>query len=167
MSEIRLTGYQPGGIGWVTQMHGSYYHRHWDFDLYFETKVARGLCDFLARLDPARDGFWLAWRGDDIVGSITIDGSGGDNDDAHLRFFIVAPDRQGLGIGRLLMQTAVEFCRGSGAPRVYLWTFAGLDAARRLYEAFGFRLVREQPDRQWGRLVNEQLFERILTEAVA
>ncbi len=43
---------------------------------------------------------------------------------------------------------------------VHLWTFRGLDAARRLYEANGFALVEEQPGRQWGEEVIEQRFVR-------
>jgi hypothetical protein len=41
---------------------------------------------------------------------------------------------------------------------MYLWTFAGLDAARHLYEKFGFRLAQEQIGEQWGAKVNEQKF---------
>jgi hypothetical protein len=39
-------------------------------------------------------------------------------------------------------------------------TFEGLDAARHLYEAAGFRLLAQAPGAQWGRVVNEQRFER-------
>ena len=45
-------------------------------------------------------------------------------------------------------------------PRVELWTFAGLDAARHLYESQGFALVEEQEGARWGRVVREQRFVR-------
>ena len=38
-------------------------------------------------------------------------------------------------------------------------TFAGLDAARHLYEKFGFTLTTEREDSQWGEPVLEQKFE--------
>jgi hypothetical protein len=41
---------------------------------------------------------------------------------------------------------------------VYLWTFQGLDAARRLYEKHGFRLAEEREGSQWGERVLEQRF---------
>ena len=42
-SGISLGGYRPGANGRVTEFHGRYYHRHWGFGLYFESKVAAGL----------------------------------------------------------------------------------------------------------------------------
>jgi hypothetical protein len=42
----------------------------------------------------------------------------------------------------------------------YLWTFKGLDAARHLYEAFGFQLAEEAEGTQWGEAVVEQRFVR-------
>jgi hypothetical protein len=43
---------------------------------------------------------------------------------------------------------------------VYLNTFAGLDAARALYERAGFHLVDEIEGESWGRTMREQRFER-------
>jgi RimJ/RimL family protein N-acetyltransferase len=42
---------------------------------------------------------------------------------------------------------------------VVLTTFAGLDAARALYERLGFRLVAEADGETWGTKVREQRFE--------
>ena len=39
-------------------------------------------------------------------------------------------------------------------------TFKGLDAARHLYEAAGFKLAEESEGRQWGSVVVEQRFVR-------
>jgi hypothetical protein len=51
------------------------------------------------------------------------------------------------------------FCREAGHSTVFLWTFKGLDAARRLYEGEGFRLVAEHDVEQWGSIIREQRFE--------
>ncbi len=45
---------------------------------------------------------------------------------------------------------------------MFLWTFEGLTAARTLYERNGFKLVQEHRVDQWGRIINEQMFELIL-----
>ena len=162
MSEIEISGYQPGALGRVAELHAAYYSRHWDFGLYFEAKVARELGEFLERFDPALDGFWCAYLEDRMVGAITIDGGEtGDGSAAHLRWFIMAEDCQGRGLGRLLMTEAMAFCDEVGFARVWLWTFAGLDAARRLYQDFGFSLCREITAEQWGKAVDEQMFERL------
>ena len=42
----------------------------------------------------------------------------------------------------------------------YLNTFKGLDAARHLYESFGFVLTQEEDGSQWGSTVTEQQFRR-------
>lgn len=162
MAEVKLTGYVPGAIGRVAELHGRYYHEHWGFGLYFESKVAADLSEFLCRFNEARDGFWVASDEEKIVGSIAIDGIHHDSKGAHLRWFIVAPENQGQGIGNILIREAVEFCRRKKFKRVYLWTFVGLDVARHLYEKWGFRLREQHEGNQWGKTVAEQMFELVL-----
>jgi GNAT superfamily N-acetyltransferase len=163
MSDIKLSGYIPGAIGRIAELHGSYYSKRWGFDLFFESKVAIELSEFLRRFNEARDGFWIASVEEKIVGSIAIDGVHHDSKGAHLRWFIVAPEKQGQGIGKKLLHEAIEFCREKEFGRIYLWTFAGLDPARYVYEKFGFRLCKEHEGSQWGRSVTEQRFELILS----
>ena len=152
-------GYRPGAIGRVTELHAAYYSRHAGFGLAFERVVAQGLCDFCARYEPGRDGLWLVMRDGQIEGSIAIDGLHAHTQGAHLRWFIVSDALRGQGLGRQLLRTAMDFCRTAGHEHTYLWTFAGLDAARHLYEAEGFELRHEAPGSQWGLEVREQRFE--------
>ncbi len=56
------------------------------------------------------------------------------------------------------MSAAMDFCR-SRFGTVHLHTFAGLDAARHLYERHGFQLINEQPTTEWGPPVLDQHFE--------
>jgi GNAT superfamily N-acetyltransferase len=162
MREVELSGYVPGAIGRVAELHGTYYSKHWGFDLFFESKVAIELSEFMRRFNEASDGFWVARMEGKIVGSIAIDGVEHDTQGAHLRWFILAPGNQGHGIGKMLLEEAVKFCQKKKFGRIYLWTFAGLDTARHLYEKFGFRLCEELEGNQWGRTVTEQRFELIL-----
>jgi GNAT superfamily N-acetyltransferase len=159
IKQVRPSAYVPGVIGSITALHATYYSRNWSFGLYFERKVASEMAAFFGRMDPSLDGFWFAAEADAIIGSIAIDAAALATRGAHLRWFIVDTARQGEGIGRRLLDTAMAFCRRRGYPAVYLWTFSGLDAARRLYEDVGFRLTHEQPDDQWGVRVLEQRFE--------
>jgi GNAT superfamily N-acetyltransferase len=160
MHDVEIVrGYVPGSIGRVAELHGTYYKQHWGFGLFFEAKVATELASFLSRCDPERDGFWTASVGGRIEGSITIDGSHAEAEGAHLRWFIMSDALRGKGVGNQLIDTAITFARGRGYARVYLWTFEGLTAARRLYEKNGFRLVEQQKGAQWGTEVTEQRFE--------
>ena len=143
MDHLELTGYVPGALGWVTQLQGVYYAKHWDLGLYFEAKVATELAAFLSRFDPTRDGAWIAQLGGEFVGAVFIDGKDAHGEGARLRWFIVDPAYQGQGIGNRLMDAAISFCRQASFKRVYLTTFAGLETARHLYDKYGFRLCRE------------------------
>lgn len=156
--EIRK-GYVPGVIGRVAQLHGTYYHEHWKFGLFFEAKVATELAEFLERYDDRRDGLWTVSARREIEGSIAVDGFHARNAGAHLRWFILSGALRGKGLGHQLMEAAVDFCRSCGYPRLFLWTFEGLNPARHLYEKFGFRLAEERQGARWGREVNEQRFE--------
>ena len=141
--EVRR-GYFPGAIGRVVELHGTYYHTHWGFGAFFEAQVASQLAEFFGRYDQLRDGFWIATVSGRVEDSITIDGAHAADDGAHLRWFIMAEALRG---------------RGDGYPRVYLWTFEGLNAARHLYEREGFQLVQQRRGKQWGTEVTEQRFE--------
>jgi len=145
-----VAGYRPGAIGAVTQQHGLYYAGAWGLDRRFEAEVAVELADFIGRFDSERDGLWLAVDAGRIVGAIVIDGGDGQRPGARLRWFILEAGYQGRGLGRRLMQAAMDFAAARGYGEVYLMTFAGLDAARRLYEAWGFRLVEERRDTDWN-----------------
>lgn len=158
---MALGGYRPGDLGRVICLHGDYYHRHWGFDLSFEAQEAAELAEFLTRLDAARDIFLTAWVGDEFAGAVAIDGCL-TPEGARLRWFIVDESRQGQGVGQALIARALEFCRDAGHRRVFLWTFAGLDAARALYERAGFVLAEERLVEQWGGTVREQRFELAL-----
>lgn len=155
------TGPIPGAIGRIVDLHARYYHRLAGFGLAFETKVARELCDFCERFDAQRDGMWLAMDGEVIEAAITIDGLHGRDGGAHLRWFIASDRARGSGVGGALMRQAMQFCEAQDYRHVYLWTFEGLDAARSLYERYGFQLVHQSRGTQWGTEVNEQRFDRV------
>ncbi|QKO21839.1 GNAT family N-acetyltransferase [Rhodoferax sp. BAB1] len=154
-------GYLSGCIGRITALHADYYAQQSGFGVYFESRVARELAAFCERYEEARDGLWLALADGRVEGAIAIDGLHAPTEGAHLRWFITSDRLRGSGIGTRLLGSALAFCDERGYARTSLWTFAGLQAARHLYEKQGFRLVHEQPGRQWGNEVMEQRFERL------
>jgi GNAT superfamily N-acetyltransferase len=158
--DVNITDYFPGAIGKITELHAVYYFQNWGFDLSFEAQVARELSEFLVRFDQHSDFFQTAFSGDTFAGAIAIDGQ--QEEGARLRWFIVDPVYQGQKIGDLLIRNAVDFCKNANHKKIFLWTFQGLDAARKLYEKHCFRLTEEHSVRQWGQLINEQKFEMSL-----
>ena len=157
-------GYRSGAIGRCVEMHAVYYARIAGFGRPFEAQVAAGMADFTARLGKPCNGLWLAVRGERIVGTVAIDGEDLGEGVAHLRWLIVADDQRGQGLGLGLLREALAFCDGEDFTETHLWTFRGLDAARRLYEAHDFLLAEERLGPQWGESVLEQRFVRRMTE---
>jgi GNAT superfamily N-acetyltransferase len=156
--KFRLSSYIPGSIGRITELHSSYYSRHWGFTLAFEAEVAQELSEFLLRFNKNRDLFKIAAVNDIIVGSIAIDGIKGDTDGARLRWFITEENYQGVGLGKALVEEALRFSKDAGHRKVYLWTFRGLEPARKLYERAEFRLADEYEDTEWGTSIVHQKF---------
>jgi GNAT superfamily N-acetyltransferase len=161
---FQFTGYSPGVVGKITEIHAIYYHEHWGFDDTFETQVGSELSEFISKFDDSNDGLWVATKDGIFAGSVAIDGYNARVEGARLRWFIVAPEFQNAGIGKKLISQAVEFCRMKKYPKVFLWTFEGLDAARRLYEQEKFRLSEAHDVDQWGQHLKEQKFELILQD---
>lgn len=153
-------GYAPGLAGRIIEWHGAYYARHHGFGPSFEARVAAGLANLLPRLSSPVNLLLRASRAGQWVGSVAVDGEDLADGAAHLRWFIVADGERGIGVGRRLLAQAMAFCDAQQVPCTRLWTFRGLDAARRLYEDAGFRLVSEYSGTQWGTEVVEQVFER-------
>jgi len=158
----------PGAMSRIVAMHAAYYSREHGMGKPFERKVAEGLAEFWPRLMNPRNRLWLATtpsQGDQIVGSIAIDGEDLGAGQAHLRWFFLDDGCRGQGVGSALLRRAIEFVDKERFTRTVLWTFKGLDAARHLYERNGFRLVNEYAGAQWGVNLMEQRFEREAIEA--
>jgi len=162
IENMEWTGYFPGVIGKITELHAVYYHRHWRFDQTFETQVGCEVSEFVSNFKESRDRLWAVRTDGSFAGCCAVDGHLAETEGARLRWFIVSPAFQGRGIGSTLLENAVAFSRNAGYPRLFLWTFVGLTSARKLYESVGFSLCGEHPVVQWGQEIVEQQFEILL-----
>jgi ribosomal protein S18 acetylase RimI-like enzyme len=66
--------------------------------------------------------------------------------DAYLEELYVAPDRRGHGLGRTLLEAAMEHSRRAGASHMELGTSVDDTAAIALYESAGFTNREREPD---------------------
>jgi ribosomal protein S18 acetylase RimI-like enzyme len=66
--------------------------------------------------------------------------------DAHLEELYVVPERRGRGLGRALLEGAMELARERGAAHIDLGTSEDDVAARALYESAGFTNREGRPD---------------------
>ncbi len=154
------SGYRPGIMARITELHALFYARTAGFGQAFESVVAAGLAEFGYRLGDPKNAIWTAVRDGQIIGSIAIDGEDMGAAKAHLRWFIVDDSAQGSGVGKQLLDTALAFVDAQRFTETHLWTFSGLEAARHLYESRSFSLAEERPGSQWGSKVLEQRFVR-------
>jgi GNAT superfamily N-acetyltransferase len=139
---------RPGDLGWVVQAHGELYAREFGWDATFEALVARIVGEHAASHDPARERGWIAELAGERVGCVFCVAQ--DAETAKLRILLVTPAARGSGLGTELVRTCVDFARQAGYRRMVLWTNDVLVAARRIYEAFGFRLLGEDRHSSFG-----------------
>jgi GNAT superfamily N-acetyltransferase len=69
---------------------------------------------------------------------------------AKLRMLLVEPSARRLGLGKRLVEECVRFARQVGYRKITLWTQSDLDAARKIYQKAGFRLVHQKSHHSWG-----------------
>ncbi|EFL51621.1 GCN5-related N-acetyltransferase [Solidesulfovibrio fructosivorans JJ]] len=159
------SGYEPGIVGRVGELHGRYYATAWGAGAPFEILATRDMCAFIEGYDPERDLMLGAYSEGRMVGSIAILGRKPGPDGVQLRFFIVDPAWHGHGVGKALLHAALAWCRERGYGKVFLWTVDGLPASRRLYEKAGFRIVAREPDDRYTVLRDNLKMELDLSAA--
>jgi DNA-binding MarR family transcriptional regulator/N-acetylglutamate synthase-like GNAT family acetyltransferase len=143
-SSSRVRGFvirphEPGDMGWVVSINGSYYARAYGWDMTYEALVAGIVKRFIERFDPAAERCWIAEIDGVRVGSVFLVRK--SRTVAQLRLLIVDPSAHGLGIGHRLVSECERFARQVGYRKIILWTNTILDAARHIYRTAGYRLV--------------------------
>ena len=96
--------------------------------------------------DPARGRVWFAEQDGETVGCAALVNRG---ERGQIRWVVLLPEARGSGLGRALVQLALDHSAAQGHRSVFLETTDGLDASKTLYEKFGFATVVEEMAPLW------------------
>ncbi|HEX3844379.1 MAG TPA: GNAT family N-acetyltransferase [Steroidobacteraceae bacterium] len=149
-----------GDIGWIIRRQGILYAEEYGWDVTYEGLVAEILSRFVKQFDPVRENAWVAERDGAVVGSVFLVRESAAI--AKLRLLYVEPSARGLGIGRHLVDSCIAFAREKGYRTLRLWTNDILVSARRIYQAAGFRLMKEERHHSFGKELVGQTWELTL-----
>lgn len=154
---------RPGDVGYITYLHGTLYAQDQGWDYTFDAYVANPLAEFArsqsnqAKSQSARERIWILEKNGQIVGSVAIVRF--SDRVAQLRWLLLDPSVRGQGLGRWLVEDALEFCRTAGYSAVFLWTVKTLAIAINLYKSLGFCETEEQTHELWGSIVTEVRYD--------
>lgn len=154
------TRLQPGDLGYITYLHGLLYSREYNYDISFESYVAKGLHEFYQAYDPDRDRIWVCEHGNEIIGSLLL--MHRDAVTAQLRYFILRAPYRGIGLGKKLMGLFMDYLKEKDYRQCYLWTTSELHDAARLYKASGFMLTAQKETTTFGKKLTEQRYDLVL-----
>ncbi len=143
-------------MGWIVHRHGVLYAQN-GYNTQFEGVVAQVVGDFLWRRDTKRERCWIAEKDGALVGCVMVVRKAPTV--AKLRLLLVEPEARGMGVGSALIQACIDFARKKSYRKMTLWTHKNLKAARRLYQAAGFKLVSSIPNPSFGKKLVDETWE--------
>jgi GNAT superfamily N-acetyltransferase len=156
-TRYRLRPHRPGDIGWVISRHGALYAEEYGWDITFEALVAEICAKFINEFDATCERCWIAEEANTANSNAAPERLGcvfvvkKNATTAQLRMLLVEPRARGMKLGARLVDEAITVARTSGYTKMALWTNDILLAARHIYVARDFKLVKEEAHHSFGK----------------
>lgn len=161
-NKIEIRPYRAGELGYISWRHCLLYRDEYGFDDTFEYYLLAGMFQYLHDLKGHGE-VWVADCEETVVGSIAVVDVSPEL--GQLRWFLIEPGYRGLGLGKRLMGSALDYCREKRFKSAFLWTVSELHAARHLYEIYGFSLTEIRLHFLWGKDIIEERWDLDLSES--
>lgn len=135
-----------GDLGRIIALHGEVYDALPGYGLAFEAYVARTIAEYV--IDAGGTGrIWLAERGNTLIGCAAMILR--EEARGQLRWVLVDQSARGMGLGKDLVNRALDYARDNGCSRVFLETTDGLPESQSLYDTLGFRVASDVREELW------------------
>lgn len=152
---------RPGDVGDLIRLHGWIYAQECGYNFAFEGYVCKTFDQLFQHYSPEKDRFWFAEVNNEMMGAIAVVEHSANL--VQLRWFILHPSIRRLGLGKSLLNEALNYCKEKGYQKVFLETTKDQETAIKMYTKVGFRKVTEHEIQMWGKELVEQTYELNLT----
>jgi len=151
------TELKVGDLPFVIKAHSDLYQKEYNYGKTFDYYVIKGIAEFYEKYSPEKSRVWVCEHKGKRIGFLCLMDRGGA---AQLRYFFIAKNYRGIGLGKKLMELFMDFLKATGYTSCYLWTTTEQVAAAGLYKRFGFRWVEDmESNTTFDRPVIEQKYE--------
>ncbi len=135
-----------GDLGRIITLHGEVYDALPGYGLAFEAFVARTIAEYV--LDTRGNGcIWLAERNSKLLGCSAMVLR--NQDLGQLRWVLVDSSARGIGLGKELVNRALDYARENNCSKIFLETTDGLPESQQLYETLGFEVTSDVHEELW------------------
>jgi ribosomal protein S18 acetylase RimI-like enzyme len=145
---VTIRPYKTGDAGAVIGVMREVFVYEHGWTTAFLREAVRTLRKMLMTMIPARELFLVCESREGLCGVMFLKSM--ENDTAIIRWLAVKRKYRGLGIGRRLIEMALEFSREAGYTKVKLNTVSGLDRAMKTYLKAGFVKTGEKEQFAWN-----------------
>ena len=155
---IKIRPYEKRDISYVIDRQLSLYESERQFTTEIWKKyLTQGVISLIENFNPDKDCLLILECDGNASGCIAITHT--EESVAQLRYFFLEPELRGLGAGKNLSDTALNFCREKKYSHVFLWTVSAQESARKLYKNAGFNITETSKNESWGSLVLEEKWD--------
>ena len=156
--KIKIRPYEERDISYVIDRQLSLYESERQFTTEIWKKyLTQGVISLIENFNPDKDCMLILECDGNASGCIAITHT--EESVAQLRYFFLEPELRGLGAGKNLLDTALNFCREKKYSHVFLWTVSAQESARKLYKNAGFNITETSKNESWGSLVLEEKWD--------